>query len=106
MSRTNERRHTEWYETCKCKCRLDASVYISKQRWNEGKCSCECKELIDKVVYDKGLIWNPSICECERDKSCDIGEYSIVSVETNYWINWLKNALKILHKLDRCNNFS
>ena len=26
MSRTNEPRHIEWYETCKCKCRLDASV--------------------------------------------------------------------------------
>ena len=26
MSRTNETRHMEWHETCKCKCRLDASV--------------------------------------------------------------------------------
>ena len=26
MSRTNNARHTEWHETCKCKCRLDASV--------------------------------------------------------------------------------
>ena len=26
MSRTNETRHTEWHETCKCKCRFDASV--------------------------------------------------------------------------------
>ena len=26
MSRTNEKRHIEWHETCKCKCRLDASV--------------------------------------------------------------------------------
>ena len=25
MSRTNETRHIKWYETCKCKCRLDAS---------------------------------------------------------------------------------
>ena len=23
MLRTNETRHTEWHETCKCKCRLD-----------------------------------------------------------------------------------
>ena len=23
MSRTNETRHIEWHETCKCKCRLD-----------------------------------------------------------------------------------
>ena len=26
MSRTNETRHIEWHETCKCKCRLDANV--------------------------------------------------------------------------------
>ena len=26
MSRTNETRHIERHETCKCKCRLDASV--------------------------------------------------------------------------------
>ena len=28
MSRTNETRHIEWHETCKCKCRLDAGVVI------------------------------------------------------------------------------
>ena len=26
MSRTNEARHMGWYETCRCKCRLNASV--------------------------------------------------------------------------------
>ena len=26
MLRTNETRHIKWHETCKCKCRLDASV--------------------------------------------------------------------------------
>ena len=25
MSRTNETKHIKWHETCKCKCRLDAS---------------------------------------------------------------------------------
>ena len=75
MSRTNEVKHIEWHETCKCKCRLDASVGNNKQRWNEDKCGCECKELIDKGMCDKGFIWNPSNCECECDKSCDIGEY-------------------------------
>ena len=43
MLRTNERRHIKWYETCKCKYRLDASVCNSKQRWNDNKCTCECK---------------------------------------------------------------
>ena len=75
MLRTNETRHIEWHETCKCKCRLDPSVCNDKHRWNEDKCSCECKELIDKGACDKGFIWNPSNCECECDKSCDIGEY-------------------------------
>ena len=26
MSRINETRHIKWHDTCKCKCRLDASV--------------------------------------------------------------------------------
>ena len=47
MSRTNETRHIEWHEMCKCKCRLNASVCNNKQRWNDDKCRCECKELID-----------------------------------------------------------
>ena len=75
LSRTNETRHIEWHETCKCKCRLDVNVCDNKQRWDEDKCRCECKELIDKSMCDKGFIWNPSNCECECDKSCDIGEY-------------------------------
>ena len=75
MLRTNETRHVECHETCKCKCRLDASVCNNKQRWNEDKCRCECKELIDKGVCKKGFIWNPSNCECECHKSCDIGDY-------------------------------
>ena len=75
MPRTNETRHIKWHKTCKCRCRLDASVCNNKQRWNEDKCICECKELIDKRIYDKGFIWNLSNCECECDKSCDIAEY-------------------------------
>ena len=75
MSRTDETRHIKCQKTCKCKCRLDASVCNNKQRWNEDKCSCQCKELIDKGMYDKGFIWNPSNCECGYDKLCDVGEY-------------------------------
>ena len=59
MSRTNETRHTEWHETCKCKCRLDASVCNDKQHWNNDKCMCECKEMTDKGISCKG-----SILEC------------------------------------------
>ena len=75
ISRTNETRHIERHKTCRCKCRLNASVCNNKQRWNENKCRFECKELIDKGICDKEFIWNPSNCECECDKSCDIGEY-------------------------------
>ena len=75
MLRTNETRFTEWHETCKCKCSLEAIVCNNKQRWNKNKCRCQCKELIDKGVSDKTFIWNPSNCECECDKTCDIGEY-------------------------------
>ena len=72
MSRTNKTRHIECHTTCKCKCRLDASVCSNKQRWYEEKCRCECKELIKKGMCDKGCIWNPSNCEGEYDKLCDV----------------------------------
>ena len=32
MSRTNETRFIEWYEKCKCECRLDAIICNNKQR--------------------------------------------------------------------------
>ena len=60
MSRTNETRHIKWHETCKCKCRLDASVCNNNQRWNNDKWRCESKELIDNGVCDKGYAWNHS----------------------------------------------
>ena len=43
MSRTNETRHIEWHETCKCKCTLDGSVCNNKQRWNEVNPSANVK---------------------------------------------------------------
>ena len=45
MSRTNETRYIIFHKTCKCKSRLNASVWNNKQRWNEDKCRCEYKEL-------------------------------------------------------------
>ena len=75
MSTTNEVRHVKWHETCKCKCRLDASVCNNKQYWNSDKCRCECKELIDNGRCDRAFIWDHSNCECECDKLCDAGEY-------------------------------
>ena len=75
MSTTNETRHIEWHETCKCKCKLDASVCNNKQHCNKDKCRCECRGLIDKGVCDKGFIWDPSNCECECDRSFDVNEY-------------------------------
>ena len=43
LSRTNETRHIKWYKTCKCKCKLDASICNNKQRWNDDRCIYECK---------------------------------------------------------------
>ena len=74
MPITNKTRHIKWHETCKYKCRLDASVCNNNQCWNDDKCRFECKELIGKGVCDRGYIWNPSNCECECDKSCNVGE--------------------------------
>ena len=65
MSWSNQTKHIEWHESCKCKCRLDANVCKNKQRWNEDKCRCECREeLGDKESCDKRFIWNPSNCNC------------------------------------------
>ena len=75
MSITNETRHIEWHETCKCECKFGANVFSNKQRWNKDKYRFECKELIDKGMCDKAFFWNPGNCECECDKACDVGEY-------------------------------
>ena len=72
MSRTNETRHIEWHETCKCKRRLNESFCSKKQLWNDDK---RRWELIDNGVCDKGFVWNPSNCECECNNKCDVGEY-------------------------------
>ena len=96
ISQTNETTHVKWHETCKRKCRLDASV--CKIRWNKDKCRCECKELIEKGVWNKAFIWNPSNCECECDK-CDVREYldyENCKCRKCYQINQLKNVLKML----------
>ena len=43
MTLTNETRHIEWHESCKCICRLDKIICNSTQRWNKNKYRCECK---------------------------------------------------------------
>ena len=55
MSWSNQTKHIKWHKTCKCKCRLDASVRNNKQKWNEDKCRCECRELVDKKDVIKDL---------------------------------------------------
>ena len=52
MSRTNEAGVIEWHEPGKCKCRLDASTYNNKQRWNKNKCRRECEEFTDVIKED------------------------------------------------------
>ena len=42
MSRTNETKHIEWHETCKCKCGLDGSVCNNKQQWNRSPLKHTC----------------------------------------------------------------
>ena len=43
MSRTNEKRHIEWHETCKYNSRLDGSVCNNKQRWNKVNAGTNAK---------------------------------------------------------------
>ena len=47
VSGTNETRHIDWHETCKCKCRVNSSVCNNKQHWNDDKCRCECMQIIN-----------------------------------------------------------
>ena len=75
MSRTNETRFIEWYETCKCECKFGEKFCNNKQRWKKDKSRCECKELINKGVCDKEFIWNPINRECECYKTCNVGKY-------------------------------
>ena len=84
MSRTDETRLVKWHETCKCKCRLDASACNNKQHWNKDKCRCECKELTNKGIFDKRFFrfinnykffFLVNNCDCEYDNSCHVVEY-------------------------------
>ena len=75
MPTTNEKRHIKRHETGKCKCRLDASVFDNKPRWNNAKCRCKCKELSDKAICDNGFTWNPINYDCACNKLCFVGEY-------------------------------
>ena len=43
LSITNETGYIGWHKTCRCTCRLNASVCNKKQRWNNDNCRCECK---------------------------------------------------------------
>ena len=84
MSRTNETRHIKYHETCKCKCRLNASVWNNKQRRNDDKCRCECKEFVDKGIcdrgYDLGEYLHYENCKCRKrlvDKLVEEGNENI-----------------------------
>ena len=55
MSGTNETRHIEWHETCKCKCRFNSSVCNNKQRWNGDNADVNTKNWLIKVYAIKDL---------------------------------------------------
>ena len=55
ISRTNETRHVKWHENCRCKCRLDASVCNSKERWNKDNASVSVKNWSKKEYVAKDL---------------------------------------------------
>ena len=55
MSRTNEKRHIEWHETCKYNCRLDGSVCNNKQRWNKVNAGTNAKNWLIRLYPIKDL---------------------------------------------------
>ena len=66
-------RHIKWHETCKCKCRIDASVIINKggMKIDAG---VNVKNWLRKVYVIKDL-FRIQVIECECDKLCVVGEY-------------------------------
>ena len=84
MSRTNETRHTEWHETCKCVSKYRDNICNNKQRWNKDKCTCECKALIEKGMCDLfGILVIVSVNVIKCVMLGNIKATKIVSVETN-----------------------
>ena len=76
LMRLNETRNVLWHESCKCVCKLSASVCKNKQTWNDDTCRCDCNEdSAGKISCAKGYMWNPSTCECQCDKWCKQGQY-------------------------------
>ena len=76
LMRLNETRNVLWHEICKCVCRLNSSVWNSKQIWNSDTCSCDYNEDFAGIMTcNKGFMWNPSTCACECDMWCKPGQY-------------------------------
>ena len=55
MSKASEKTYTGWHKTCRCKCRLDASVCNNKQRWNKINADVNAKNSLKKVYVIKDL---------------------------------------------------
>ena len=76
LMRLNEAHNVLWHESCKCVCKLNASLCNNKQIWNDDTCRCDCKEDFPGIINcNKGYMWNPSTCECQCDTWCKQGQY-------------------------------
>ena len=76
LMRLNEIRNVLRHESWKCICRLNSSVYNSKQIWNSDTCRCNCNEdFAGTINCTKGYMWNPSTCECQCDMWFKPGQY-------------------------------
>ena len=59
-----------------CVCKLNSSVYNSKQIWNSDTCICDCNEDFAVIINcAKGYTWNSSTCECQCNMWCKPGQY-------------------------------
>ena len=76
LMRLNETRNALWRESCKCVCKLNSSVFNSKQIWDSDTCKGDCNEDFAGIINcTKGYLWNPSTCACECDMRCKPGQY-------------------------------
>ena len=69
MNLENTAKQVEFYESCKCVCKINSIVCREKQRFNENKCRCEY--LVNKTCQNH-FVWNYSNCECECRKSAKL----------------------------------
>ena len=62
MMEVNETRFLVQHKSSERKCKLNESLFNSKQKWSHHECWWECKELDDWSSFKDNYMQNPSAC--------------------------------------------